>query len=112
MIVPIIKEPEWVKFLEQVELWHPSCFSMLVLAPHPDDETLGVGGLIAMQRRHGIAITIAAITDGEMLMGMTSHWVLSAVKSRPMPCNNLESTDRRFHAFTYRRVASPCARMH
>jgi LmbE family N-acetylglucosaminyl deacetylase len=38
---------------------------MLVIAPHPDDETLGAGGLIAMQRRRGTDVTVAAVTDGE-----------------------------------------------
>ena len=37
----------------------------LVLAPHPDDETLGAGGLIAKLRRAGVPVTIVAITDGE-----------------------------------------------
>lgn len=37
----------------------------LVLAPHPDDETLGAGGLIARLRRAGVPVTIVAITDGE-----------------------------------------------
>ncbi len=38
---------------------------MLVIAPHPDDETLGAGGLIAMQRMRGTDVTVAAVTDGE-----------------------------------------------
>lgn len=38
---------------------------MLIVSPHPDDETLGAGGLIASQRAKGADITIAAVTDGE-----------------------------------------------
>jgi LmbE family N-acetylglucosaminyl deacetylase len=37
----------------------------LVVAPHPDDETLGAGGFIAAQRSRGIAIHVVAVTDGE-----------------------------------------------
>jgi LmbE family N-acetylglucosaminyl deacetylase len=37
----------------------------IVLAPHPDDETLGAGGLIARLCRQGVAVTVVAITDGE-----------------------------------------------
>jgi LmbE family N-acetylglucosaminyl deacetylase len=43
----------------------------LVVAPHPDDETLGAGGLIAAQRSRGIEVTVVAVTDGEMAYGET-----------------------------------------
>lgn len=37
----------------------------LIVAPHPDDETLMAGGLIATQRARGIDVHVLAITDGE-----------------------------------------------
>lgn len=37
---------------------------ILVLAPHPDDETLGAGGAIALHRRHDDPVTVAIVTDG------------------------------------------------
>lgn len=40
----------------------------LVLAPHPDDETLGCGGAIGRFRREGEPVTIVLLTDGR-----TSH---------------------------------------
>lgn len=36
----------------------------MVLAPHPDDETLGCGGLIAMKRDAGVPVTVVFMTDG------------------------------------------------
>ncbi len=36
----------------------------LVLAPHPDDETLGCGGVILRKRAAGTAVTIVMVTDG------------------------------------------------
>ena len=36
-----------------------------MIAPHPDDETLGAGGLIARQRMRGADVVVAAVTDGE-----------------------------------------------
>jgi len=36
-----------------------------VLAPHPDDETLGTGGLLASLQEQGIPVTVVAVTDGE-----------------------------------------------
>lgn len=38
--------------------------SCLVLAPHPDDESLGCGGLIALLRAQGCRLTIVVTTDG------------------------------------------------
>jgi LmbE family N-acetylglucosaminyl deacetylase len=38
---------------------------MVIVAPHPDDETLAAGGLIAAQRAKGVDVTVVAVTDGE-----------------------------------------------
>lgn len=37
---------------------------ILVLAPHPDDETLGCGGTIIQARRRGARVHVAFVTDG------------------------------------------------
>ena len=36
----------------------------IVLAPHPDDEVLGCGGLIARKRAVGASVTVVFMTDG------------------------------------------------
>lgn len=41
----------------------------LVVAPHPDDETLLAGGLIATQRSRGVDVQILTVTDGERAYG-------------------------------------------
>ncbi|HEY0193767.1 MAG TPA: PIG-L family deacetylase [Kofleriaceae bacterium] len=38
---------------------------VVVIAPHPDDEVLGAGGLMRRLARTGAAITVVAVTDGE-----------------------------------------------
>jgi LmbE family N-acetylglucosaminyl deacetylase len=38
----------------------------LVLAPHPDDESLGCGGTIALLRKAGIPVYVAFVTDGTL----------------------------------------------
>lgn len=37
---------------------------VLVVAPHPDDESIGCGGLIAILRRRGVAVHVVIVTDG------------------------------------------------
>lgn len=39
--------------------------SILLIAPHPDDETLATGGLIATMRQSGVEVRVVAVTDGE-----------------------------------------------
>ena len=38
---------------------------LVVVAPHPDDETLGVGGLIASTSERGGRVLVVSLTDGE-----------------------------------------------
>jgi len=38
---------------------------LVVVAPHPDDEVLGAGGLIQRALSEGVSVTIVAVTDGE-----------------------------------------------
>jgi N-acetylglucosamine malate deacetylase 1 len=61
---------------------------VLVLAPHPDDETFGCGGTIRMLVESGIAVDVTFMTRGELGMeaGSTSqpqaHAALAAVRTR------------------------------
>ena len=50
-----LKEPGWVRTLGRT----------VVLAPHPDDESLGPGGTIALLRDAGLPVSIVFLTDGE-----------------------------------------------
>ena len=65
MILSQVAEEEWLSSLEDLPPWEMPDSPILVIAPHPDDETLGVGGLIAAARQQGIDVTVAAVTDGE-----------------------------------------------
>lgn len=44
----------------------PDCSRLVVVAPHPDDETLGAGGLIAMAVLRSTPVVIVSVTDGEL----------------------------------------------
>ncbi len=47
---------------------------LLVLAAHPDDETLGAGGLVAMAARAGMPVRVVVATDGEGSHPDASVW--------------------------------------
>ncbi|MFN2977119.1 PIG-L deacetylase family protein [Terriglobus aquaticus] len=65
MIVPITLEPEWQAALSAVPSWQPPLVPTVVVAPHPDDETLAAGGLIAHLRERETDVRVIAATDGE-----------------------------------------------
>lgn len=64
-IVPLTPESEWLSRLTDLPPWEPPLVSTLIVAPHPDDETLSVGGMIARLRLQNIPVTVAAVSDGE-----------------------------------------------
>ncbi|SDQ69929.1 N-acetylglucosaminyl deacetylase, LmbE family [Curtobacterium sp. UNCCL20] len=58
----------WTTFLESVAavpLSLEGVGSVVVVAPHPDDETLGAGGLIAAAADVGIPVHVVLVTRGE-----------------------------------------------
>ncbi len=55
--------------------------SALIVAPHPDDETLGCGGAIALLKAQGCAVNVLVMSDG----------TLSHPRSRKFPAPRLRS---------------------
>jgi LmbE family N-acetylglucosaminyl deacetylase len=45
-------------------VWEPGAESVLVLAPHMDDEVIGCGGTLAQHIARGASVTVAYLTDG------------------------------------------------
>ena len=65
-------ETQWQPWLQQhlsrpkpFAQWLPDTARLVVLAPHPDDEVLACGALLALHTAPGGASLIVAITDGE-----------------------------------------------
>lgn len=57
----LVPEPDLVPYRAEAGV---AAASLLVLAPHPDDEVFGCGGLLALAARQGVAVTVVVLTDG------------------------------------------------
>jgi LmbE family N-acetylglucosaminyl deacetylase len=75
----------WVGALDPLVL---DARRVLVVAPHPDDETFGCGGLIAASVANGADVVVATVTDGAAshpghpgLSGQRRHEQLAAVRA-------------------------------
>lgn len=57
----------WVPVPQRVEVPAPlpGAERVLVIAPHPDDEVLGLGGTIASLRREGHQVLVVFVTNGD-----------------------------------------------
>lgn len=51
-------------FIPSSTLPPPPAARVLVLAPHPDDEIFGCGGILALYRQAGVPVTVLVLTDG------------------------------------------------
>ena len=78
---PATSEADWLTWLKsaQVPAWQwRECLSpqerLVALAPHPDDEVLACGGLLAMHAQAGGACLIVGITAGEASHAQSPAW--------------------------------------
>ena len=58
-------EAQWRSFLNRAQTWEPKRGPLAVVAPHPDDEIFGAGGLIRSWAMSGLPVTVISVTDGE-----------------------------------------------
>jgi LmbE family N-acetylglucosaminyl deacetylase len=55
----------WDRLLGDCPSWTPPDGDLLVVAPHPDDEVLGAGGLIRAWAARGAKVSVLSVSDGE-----------------------------------------------
>jgi LmbE family N-acetylglucosaminyl deacetylase len=58
-------EPSWLDWAGTRPPLRVAAARAIVVTPHPDDETLACGGLIADLRIAAVPVTVVAVTDGE-----------------------------------------------
>ena len=69
---------------------------ILVFAPHPDDETLGCGGTLALLRQNGCAVKVVFVTDGGGAGGLPDGSVAIRRKEAAAALNVLGVDDMAF----------------
>ena len=57
--------PDWSKMLARCPAWTPEDGALLVVAPHPNDEILGAGGLMQTWVAGGREVSVLSVSDGE-----------------------------------------------
>ena len=60
---PVELWTSWRRRLAPLNLDH--CPALILVAAHPDDETLGLGATAAVLAARGVAVDVVAVTDGE-----------------------------------------------
>lgn len=65
---------------------------LLVVAPHPDDETLGAGGLVQRVLEHGGSVRVVLVTAGD---GYVAAVIRATGQPRPRPAEYIAYGERR-----------------
>lgn len=66
----------WLAALPSIAVqdWLDGIARLVVVSPHPDDEALGCGGLIATARAIGLSVRVVSVTDGEACYPDAPAW--------------------------------------
>lgn len=84
-------EARWLRSgaLHDLPRWQPAPVrSVVIVAPHPDDEVLGAGGLARQMADRGVPIDLVAVTDGEASHPHSPH-------ARPADLARWRASERR-----------------
>lgn len=88
-------ESVWRDWLEAIDVpalplqdWLAASARLVVVAPHPDDEVLACGALLAMHAARGGGCCVVAVTDGEASHPASTQW-------SPQRLGTVRSAERR-----------------
>ncbi|MCY1389845.1 bacillithiol biosynthesis deacetylase BshB1 [compost metagenome] len=97
---PLLQQVPAVSVQELV----PEGHRLVVVAPHPDDEVLGCGGLLAMMSGREADVVIVSVTDGDASHPGSSTWPAARLRDerpqesqRALACLKLDITRLRWH---------------
>jgi LmbE family N-acetylglucosaminyl deacetylase len=65
MLPALVSEYSGLELIADGPAWSPQEGALLVVAPHPDDEILGAGGLIRTWAARGAEVSVLSVSDGE-----------------------------------------------
>ena len=65
MLSAVVSESSASGLIPDGPAWSPEEGALLVVAPHPDDEILGAGGLIRTWAMRGAEVSVLSVSDGE-----------------------------------------------
>jgi LmbE family N-acetylglucosaminyl deacetylase len=65
MLPAVVSEYSGLGLIADGPAWSPENGALLVVAPHPNDEILGAGGLIRTWAASGAEVSVLSVSDGE-----------------------------------------------
>jgi LmbE family N-acetylglucosaminyl deacetylase len=85
--------------LSLIPWYHPTAQSLLVVAPHPDDEVIGCGGLLAAHSRLGGESTVLYLTCSEQrrrqeAMAARAHLAVTRAVELNLPEGHIRLTEQ------------------
>ena len=82
MIEKLVSEADWNDALAGLPAFSMPSGPVVFLAPHPDDESLAAGGLLAFLADRGTPLIVIAITDGDAAYDPNGDSRLAEVRRR------------------------------
>lgn len=101
MIVPLVGEEVWQEVLADLPPFDVTAGRILLVSPHPDDETLGAGAFLAAQRKRGTAVEVVAVTDGENAYADNAHLAATRRQEQDSALLTLDIQPSAIHRFGF-----------
>ena len=71
--------------------------NVLIVAAHPDDEVLGVGGTIPLLKKRGYHVTTLIVTDGSSVQYKGNKKIINDKKQEAISANKILGVDELIH---------------